>query len=469
MSRVLSLLLFAVVLSAGQRASACGAIVTPAHLQQLVGDDAAARAKVIERLRDAGPDALPILFRARENLQTLQAAARQAGKDDSLATEQLARLENAIDEVAGQRYACHSRLYWHTDLEAAKAVAAQEKKPILSLRMLGKLNEDFSCANSRFFRTTLYANAEVSQLLRERFVLHWKSVRPVPRVTIDFGDGRKLERTLTGNSIHYVLTSEGEIIDGLPGLYGPAAFFNHLNELLAVSSRVEPMEQQERAEFLKSYHQAALGQLDQRWAADYQAAAKLLGQPAAANLADIKAALSRGLNPPTQAAQVEAAPPAAAKAVKVAIPKMVLERPLVNAAVPTDPVAVSDDRLWQVIAELHAKDAKLDAASLALIRSENPTAARAGARSFGKSRVEDPVLRMVRSLEGSIAVDTVRNEYQLHRQIHQWLGAGETSAIEPFNERVYAQLFLTPSSDPWLGLAPADAYSALPNAGVAAK
>ncbi len=55
-------------------------------------------------------------------------------------------------------------------------------------------------------------------------MLHWQSVRPVPRVTIDFGDGRKLERTLTGNSAHYVLASDGTPLDVLPGLYSPLAF-----------------------------------------------------------------------------------------------------------------------------------------------------------------------------------------------------------------------------------------------------
>ena len=34
------------------------------------------------------------------------------------------------------------------------------------------------------------------------------------------------------------------------------------------------------------------------------------------------------------------------------------------------------------------------------------------------------------------------------------------------NERVYADLFLTPRRDPWLGLVPADTYTALDNNGV---
>src|SRR5262249_16704332 len=107
--------------------------------------------------------------------------------------------------------------------------------PILSLRMLGKLDDEYSCANSRFFRTVLYANDEVSELLRRRFVLHWQSVRPVPRIEIDFGDGRRLERTVTGNSIHYVLDAEGRVIDALPGLYGPETFLRVLRSAHAMA------------------------------------------------------------------------------------------------------------------------------------------------------------------------------------------------------------------------------------------
>jgi hypothetical protein len=136
-----------------------------------------------------------------------------------------------------QRYCSRSRLFWHTDLNKALDAAHTSGKPILSLRMLGNLNEDFSCANSRFFRTTLYANDEISKTLRENFVLHWQSVRPVPKVTIDFGDGRKLERTITGNSAHYILTPDAEVVDCLPGLYGPKAFLRKINEDLSLASR----------------------------------------------------------------------------------------------------------------------------------------------------------------------------------------------------------------------------------------
>jgi hypothetical protein len=38
--------------------------------------------------------------------------------------------------------------------------------------------------------------------------------------------------------------------------------------------------------------------------------------------------------------------------------------------------------------------------------------------------------------------------------------------VAVLNEKVYTELFLTPKSDPWLGLKPSDAYSALDHDGV---
>jgi hypothetical protein len=61
----------------------------------------------------------------------------------------------------------------------------------------------------------------------------------------------------------------------------------------------------------------------------------------------------------------------------------------------------------------------------------------------------------------------VKNEYTLHRQIHDWFAKGQAPAeVDALNERVYAELFLTPSSDPWLGLAPGNVYTALDRGGL---
>jgi hypothetical protein len=84
-----------------------------------------------------------------------------------------------------------------------------------------------------------------------------------------------------------------------------------------------------------------------------------------------------------------------------------------------------------------------------------------------KRVVEDPITRLVRTFQSSISLDTVRNEYVLHRQLHEWYAGGAAEAdLHALNERVYAVLFLTPSSDPWLGLAPPNAYTGLTNGGL---
>lgn len=69
------------------------------------------------------------------------------------------RISAAIDNVAMQKDAYASRLFWLTDLEEAKRLSKETGKPILSLRLLGNLNEEFSCANSRFFRAVLYSKS----------------------------------------------------------------------------------------------------------------------------------------------------------------------------------------------------------------------------------------------------------------------------------------------------------------------
>ena len=46
------------------------------------------------------------------------------------------------------------------------------------------------------------------------------------------------------------------------------------------------------------------------------------------------------------------------------------------------------------------------------------------------------------------------------------LGGAAPQGVEQLNARVYANLFLTPDSDPWLGLAPADTFTGLENNGL---
>jgi hypothetical protein len=465
------------------------AIVSPAAAKYVDVRDPARRARVVASLRERGQDGLNVALRAYDSLQKQQAVLQQAilryeadgsidkasyGKnpkaahEDRLAstrrqldgiTAQLEAWRTAIDEIGSQRGCAVSRLYWHTDIGDARAAAERTGRPILSLRMLGKLTDEYSCANSRFFRTALYSNAEVSQFLRDNYVLHWQSVRPVPRVTIDFGDGRKLERTLTGNSAHYILTSSGKPLDVLPGLYAPQAFTRWLQRMHAFHGKYLAAQPDACDELLANFHREQRTRIYRQWADDIES----LGESEATLVVSrIDQAIAR-------AGKAGRDHPLAAAAARIAVAKSAAETPLLRYANYGGPWidAGMDDDLWRAIAARHRDSVKLDDASVTMMRAEFPRAAEAGQQAESKRRQEDPLLRVVRSFEDSMTLDTVRNEYLLNRRIHDLFAdaPNETQNVDVLNEWVYATLFLTPSTDPWLGLAPSDVYTALENDG----
>jgi len=348
------------------------------------------------------------------------------------------KLIPAIDAVAGQRDAIWSRLFWYSDLAQAEAAAAQEGKPILYLRLMGKLTDEYSCANSRFFRAALYSNQNVSKMLREEFILVWASERPVPVVTIDYGDGRTLKRTITGNSIHYVLDSKGEVFDALPGLFDPVAF----GRIVGEAGQMARFGEGARGRYLEREDDTILRQ----WKQDASSVNPRLV------LADSQI-------------QNAAEKADAAMAMRRAVSKTAIEAPLLRAMSPQFAAALdqSIDVLgasrWQQIAALHLADATLDQQSIALIRSQNPAA-------YSVPAVLD---RTVQQFEKTIAEDSVRDNYQMRRQVLAWLRQSPAPiALDDLNRRVYSELFLTPKSDPWIGLAPQGMYTALTDDGCSA-
>ena len=50
---------------------------------------------------------------------------------------------------------------------------------------------------------------------------------------------------------------------------------------------------------------------------------------------------------------------------------------------------------------------------------------------------------------------------RFHAVLHSWLSGGrKVEDLDAFNRRVYAELFLTPRSDPWLGLVSPETFMA---------
>ncbi len=394
-------------------------------------NDEAEPSPAIEECAHADPEGLKTLMdQYREEIQ------RHIANPSTPSDARWQRITTALDAVAQQRNSYISGLYWHTNLEEAKKAAAAENKPILSLRLLGKLTDEFSCANSRFFRTVLYSNADVSKYLREHYVLHWQSVRPVPKVTIDYGDGRKLERTLTGNSIHYILDSRARLLDAIPGLYGPQAFQRVLVNSETLFKSLVAKNDVERNLLLAKYHTDQLNKITLDWAVD---TTKIGGK------------MPEGL-------RIEKTENGDALTVApLAVTKAITERPILQAMTQAKNAlgSVTDEAAWAKIAALHSSDAILDSLSIGLIKRQNPTL------------TEQEMKRLLRRFQELIALDTVRNEYMMHAEIYTWLMRDPARMdVEKFNEKVYAILFRTPQADPWLGLVSADVYTALDNGGI---
>jgi hypothetical protein len=203
-------------------------------------------------------------------------------------------------------------------------------------------------------------------------------------------------------------------------MYGPQAFLKQLTAASdAIPNLLAATDSAARKKLLDEHVTTALQRLEENWKADIQQ------MPTVLNLPDLKLNGSMGAVPP----------------------------------------GVDDDQFWAAMGTRHPET--LDETTRTLAVSLK-TAVAAGRLARGKQMVELPGMRMVRNLEGSIAFDTARNEYQLRTQILIWLrdNISLRTHQDQLNEAVYANLFLMPASDPWLGLALPDVYSALPGGGI---
>ena len=417
-----------------------------------VASDARVARDARDLLRAAGPAGLAA-FRAlhREEL------ARAVATDLSPGTAASEAVQAALDHICAQKDCAASQLYWYTDLAAAKAAARASGRPIVSLRLLGDLREELSCANSRFFRALLYPDPAVSAALRERFVLHWQTERPAPKISIELGDGRRVETTITGNSAHYLLDSDGHPVDVLPGLMEPRQFLAALQASEMVARRLAAVsDPRERAAALRDHHIGLRAAQERAFSTELAQ----VGEPA------------RSFTPPPRPGVAAPRPveptravraPRAGQAAMLAASKSGGEAMMLRMV--GEPVErLSNDELWTLLGDRRAAQVELSPASLAMIgrqqwRSGDPN-----------QDAADLALALV-ALRRSVAVDGLFNEFELHRRVHEWFIADGPDAhdLEALDRWVYADLFLTPGSDPWLGLAAPTIYTGLAGGGRRAR
>jgi hypothetical protein len=391
-------------------------------------------------------------FDARFHVDTLSSAMREHGptalkrlqelEPTSTELERHARWRQLMDAVAAQRDASVSHLFWYTDRAQASAAAREAGKPVLSLRLLGRLTDERSCANSRMFRALLYADPDVGNLLRESFVLHWESERAVPQATIRFEDGRVLETTVAGNSIHYVTDPEFRVLDALPGLYAPNDFVHSLQAVLDLHEGTRDATPEQRASVNAAYHEQSISSAVTQLK---NTQATLAGKDEAA----VRLAL---INLPRQ---LDAAKrPEAPVAVRLAITKAAVEFPIVDSIDGTPQwLQNGSTELWR-----NFRPRVFPRVVLFSEPTRKLIASHTGASG-------DELQTLIRRLQAGVIEDSQRNEQLLHPTIHQWLSERPLS-LDELNERVYRDLFLTPKDDPTLGIVKPDVYSGLPRSGL---
>jgi hypothetical protein len=245
----------------------------------------------------------------------------------------------------------------------------------------------------------------------------------VPRVTIDMGDGRKLQGTITGNSIHYVLDSRGRVVDALPGLYAPRVFRDLLSGAGPAAREFGRLDDAAFTERVAAYHRDLLRAFDGAVA--------------------------------EQALAVAGTMPTATEAALLARSKALLERPLVEAVSSGRVDTVLPERVASLAAR-YAEDSRLGDASRDLLLRKHE----ARAREYGTPSAHPDLV--VARFERTLAEDTAYNEYVLHRRLRGWFAeAPAPLSLDALNVSVYAELFLTPATDPWLGLFAPDTYAGL--------
>jgi hypothetical protein len=122
--------------------------------------------------------------------------------------------------------------------------------------------------------------------------------------------------------------------------------------------------------------------------------------------------------------------------------------------------AVIGQQVWTTGAALPGKRRVLDATSRALVVRLHTT---------GQPAEPAEVERMLARLEQSILADTARNQFRHRARIREKLVDEGAQPFDALNAWIYAEVFHTPQTDPWLGLLPRTDFTGLPGDGVVTR
>jgi len=138
---------------------------------------------------------------------------------------------------------------WYNSFPDALAEAKRTNKPILLFSMFGRIDEEMPCANARTLRATLFKDPQFKKLVTDEVIPAWEMVRAVPKIQIDFGDGKKITRTVRGNAVMYLCNPDGKVVDAFPGVYTAQDFMPAIEESISQLTHAD-------AETVIAFHKA---------------------------------------------------------------------------------------------------------------------------------------------------------------------------------------------------------------------
>ena len=225
----------------------------------------------------------------------------------------------------------------------------------------------------------------------------------------DFGDGREIKRTITGNSIHYTLDSNGRLIDFMAGLNAAKLFKDFLHQSKIRNEVTSKLNQSEYSKWLVGYH----GRIIENINLDWENELSRIGLGPLSNFTFVSN--NQGSSSKVKSKASNSQSPPAIQAMPIAVGKSAFEAPMLESMdgtkgsmnfKPSSPNELTDEQ-WQMLARFYQQDSRLDQSSIKLIRSEHPNAIEANQVARAKMAAIDPIMKMVMNFQNSIALDTV--------------------------------------------------------------
>jgi hypothetical protein len=283
------------------------------------------------------------------------------------------------------------------------------------------------------------SHPEASRFIQENSVPCWEMVRAVPKVTIDFGEGRVIDRTLQGNTVMYVCLPDGRPVDAYPGVYTGPALLKGLQETMTLLQQgdglqVNPAEVQE-------WHRARIAA-----AIDQEVRRITLSK------AFVESPLLHALGISRQEASARLMPPAPNGEAAVAVAPVPPGEPVRSASVPPAPREATA-REPDPVTDPHAALARLSA-KIEDVSKQPATVEQLRARHVNTPG--KPGLTPEEIGRKAVQLDSDANLRLVRPAVHL-LFAGYTDLPElaGCRDTIYRQILRVPIDDPYLGLADA--------------